>query len=196
MTVEKQPALDRRALVARLVAGRSDEVVVAGLGSPAWDLAAAGDHPLNFYLWGAMGSAVMIGLGLALARPERRVLVLTGDGEMLMGMGALASVSVRRPSNLAVLVLDNQVYGETGGQVSHTGHGADLAGIAAGAGFREALTIAGEGEVERAVQLLRAAPGPAFVCAKVAWRRVPLVLPPVEGGFLKNRLRAALGVAG
>ena len=118
-----------------LLAGRGDLLVVAGLGSPNWDATAAGDHPLTFPLWGAMGSAAMIGLGLALAQPERRVLVLTGDGEQLMALGALATIAVQRPPNLAVVVLDNERYGETGMQATHTAHGVDLAGIASGRGL-------------------------------------------------------------
>ncbi len=107
--------------MATLVADRGDDLlVVPGLGSTTYDLAAAGDDDRNFYLWGAMGGAAMIGLGLALAQPERRVAVITGDGEMLMGMGALATIGVQQPENLAVIVFDNQAYGETGGQASHT----------------------------------------------------------------------------
>ncbi len=106
--------LDRRAFVRELLADRGSLLVVTGLGSPTYDAAACGDHPLNFYLWGAMGSAAMIGLGLALAQPARRVLVLTGDGEALMGMGSLATIGVKQPRNLAIVVLDNQHYGETG----------------------------------------------------------------------------------
>ena len=129
------PVLDRRRLVARLLAARGDALVVSGLGAPSWDVAAAGDDDRNFYLWGGMGGAAMVGLGVALAQPKRRVLVLTGDGEMLMGLGALATIGVRRPPNLALVVIDNERYGETGGQHTHTSHGVDLAGIAAAAGF-------------------------------------------------------------
>jgi len=102
--------LDRREFVRELLLDRKDLLVVSGLGSPTYDVAACGDHPLNFYLWGAMGGAAMIGLGLALAQPARRVLVLTGDGEALMGMGALATIGVKRPKNLVIVVLDNGGY--------------------------------------------------------------------------------------
>ncbi len=118
--------MERRAFVKRLLADRGDLLVVCGLGSPTYDVAAAGDHPLNLYLWGAMGGAAMIGLGLALARPDRRVAVLTGDGEALMGLGSLATIGVKQPANLAIVVLDNQHYGETGMQPSHTSAGIDL----------------------------------------------------------------------
>ncbi|MGC2640479.1 MAG: thiamine pyrophosphate-dependent enzyme, partial [Pseudolabrys sp.] len=100
-----QIKLERRAAMATLLENRgNDLLVVPGLGSTAWDAAAAGDNDRNFYLWGAMGGAAMIGLGLALAQPRRRVAVITGDGEMLMGLGSLATIGTQRPRNLAVIV--------------------------------------------------------------------------------------------
>src|SRR6188768_275489 len=142
------PVIDRRAAVVRLLESRGDGLVVSGLGSPTFDVFAAGDSPLNFYLWGAMGGAAMVGLGLALAQPARRVLAVTGDGEMLMGLGSLATIGARRPANLAIVVLDNQSYGETGMQPSHTARGVDLAGIALAANFRQAATIATPAELD------------------------------------------------
>src|SRR5213595_742951 len=130
--------LARRSAIARILADRGDMLVISGLGSPTYDCAAAGDHPLNFYLWGAMGSAVTVGLGLALAQPKRRVLVITGDGEMLMGLGALATIGVQQPANLTVVVIDNERYGETGMQQTHTAYGIDLAEVAAACKFRHA----------------------------------------------------------
>ncbi|MGW8265615.1 MAG: thiamine pyrophosphate-dependent enzyme [Longimicrobiales bacterium] len=135
------PVLHRREVVASLLTDRADLLVVAGLGSAAWDCTAAGDHPLTFPLWGAMGQAAMTGLGLALARPDRRVLVLTGDGEALMGLGALATIGVQRPANLSIVVLDNGRFGETGMQASHTAFGVDLAGIASSCGFPHAEIV-------------------------------------------------------
>src|SRR3990172_9341097 len=114
MPRRRKPTLDRREAVTEILKRRGDALVVAGLGAPCWDTAAAGDHPLNFYTWGGMGGAAMIGLGLALAQPKRRVLVITGDGEMLMGLGALATIGAQQPRNLAVIVMDNEQYGETG----------------------------------------------------------------------------------
>ncbi|HEY5128846.1 MAG TPA: thiamine pyrophosphate-dependent enzyme, partial [Bradyrhizobium sp.] len=111
--------LDRRSVVSSLLANRKDAIAVGGLGASTYDIAAAGDHDRNFYLWGAMGGAVMIGLGIALAQPTLPVVVITGDGEMLMGIGSLATVGLQQPKNLTILVLDNEVYGETGGQASH-----------------------------------------------------------------------------
>jgi thiamine pyrophosphate-dependent acetolactate synthase large subunit-like protein len=189
----KQPnELSRRSAVARILADRRDTLVVTGLGSPTYDCAAAGDHPLNFYLWGAMGSAVTVGLGLALAQPKRRVLVLTGDGEMLMGLGALATVAVKRPHNLAVVVLDNGHYGETGMQRSHTSAGVDLAGIALMCGFRWGATVKQAGELDEAMPTLHTGEGPIVVVLKVSSDRDPLVLPPWDGALLKSRFRQAL----
>ena len=136
-----EPTLDRRKAVAQILARRGDALVVAGLGAPCWDITAAGDSPLNFYTWGGMGSAAMIGLGLALAQPRRRVLVITGDGEMLMGLGSLATIAVQQPRNLAVIVTDNEHYGETGMQLTHTRLGVDLAGMAKAAGFPVTGTV-------------------------------------------------------
>jgi len=185
--------LDRRHVVGRLLADRGDLLVVAGLGAPAWDITAAGgDHPLNFPLWGAMGSAAMVGLGLALARPERRVLVVTGDGEMLMGIGALATIAVQAPANLAVVVIDNQHYGETGMQETHTGHGVDLAAMAAGAGIPLTATVRTAAELDAAMPVIRGDGGPVFHVAKVEANLPPKVLPPREGAYLKDRFRLAL----
>src|SRR5437667_12092020 len=139
--MEEESKVPRRAAIAPILAERQDTLVVTGLGSPTYDCAAVGDHPLNFYLWGAMGSAVTVGLGLALAQPKRRVLVVTGDGEMLMGLGALATVGVQQPKNLSVVVIDNERYGETGMQATHTARGVDLAAVAKACGFRSSQLI-------------------------------------------------------
>jgi thiamine pyrophosphate-dependent acetolactate synthase large subunit-like protein len=184
--------IHRRDLVPRLLADRGDLLVIAGLGAPAWDCTAAGDHPLTFPLWGGMGLAAMIGLGLAKAQPGRRVLIVTGDGEMLMGLGALATIAAAGAPNLAVAVLDNERYGETGNQETHTAHGVDLAAVAAGCGFRVAHTVRAEKEIAAAVHDLREAAGPVFVTFKVAAENLPLVLPPREGVVLKQRFRSAL----
>jgi thiamine pyrophosphate-dependent acetolactate synthase large subunit-like protein len=186
--------LDRRAVVARLLEGRRDLVVVAGLGAPAYDVAAAGDHDRDFPLWGAMGGAVPIGLGLALARPELPVLVVTGDGEMLMGMGSLATVAARAPGNLVIVVLDNGVYGETGNQKSHTALGTDLAAVARGCGIEDFRRLSTMDEVAAfAPRVHTTGPAPAFACIPVDPAPVPKVFPPRDGPFLKNRLRGALG---
>ncbi len=188
---ERYP-LRRRAVVARLLEDRGDLLVVAGLGAPSWDVTAAGDQALNFPLWGGMGSAVMIGLGLALAQPDRRVLVVTGDGELLMGLGALATVAVQAPRNLAIVVLDNERYGETGMQTTHTAYGTDLAAVAAASGIPVAETVADEAALEAILAVLRGAGGPVFVNVKVKAEALSLVLPPKDGAYLKDRFRVAL----
>ena len=185
--------LDRRQAVATLLADRDDRLlVVSGLGSPTYDVAAAGDHALNFYLWGAMGLAVPVGLGLAQAQPRCRVLVVTGDGELLMGLGALATAGARKAANLAVAVLDNEAYGETGGQTSHTGLGTDLAAVALGCGFAGAITARDAAGLAEATRLLRAAPGPVLAVLQVARDPCPRVLPERHGHALRQRFRSAL----
>jgi len=186
------PVLERRAVMRALVADRGDLLVISGLGSTTYDLAAAGDHPLNFYLWGAMGGAAIIGLGLAQAQPTRRVLVATGDGEMLMGLGALATIAVQRPKNLALVVIDNERYAETGLQETHTAHGCDLAGVASAAGFQAVHSVRTEAELAALVPLLHQAPGPLFATIKVTPERPPFVLPSNDGVYIKNRFREVL----
>ena len=133
--------LHRRDVVNELLRDRGDLLVIAGLGAPNWDVSAAGDHANNFPLWGAMGAASMMGLGLALAQPKRKVLVITGDGEMLMSIGSLATIAVEKPANLTIAVLDNERFGETGMQKTHTASGVDLAGMALAAGIRTSQTV-------------------------------------------------------
>jgi len=184
--------LHRRDVVSALLDERGDLLVVAGLGSTAWDCTAAGDHDLTFPLWGAMGQAAMMGLGLALARPERRVLVVTGDGEMLMGMSSLATIGVQRPQNLTLVVIDNGRYGETGMQETHTARGVDLAAVARASGFADARTVNAAGELAALRAAIHAHPGPNFATVKVRAEKVPIVLPPRDGGLLKARFRRAL----
>ena len=160
----EESSLDRREVVARLLARRESLLVVTGLGSPTYDVHAAGDHDGNFYLWGAMGSAALIGLGLAQAQPDRRVVVITGDGEQLMGLGGLATIAVSNPDNLVVVVIDNDHFGETGMQTSHTGHGLDLASVAQSCGFAETRTVRDMAGVDRwRARSIRDPPG-ALLC--------------------------------
>jgi thiamine pyrophosphate-dependent acetolactate synthase large subunit-like protein len=184
--------IERRAFVKQLLVDRGDLLVVCGLGSPTYDVAAAGDHPLNFYLWGAMGGAAMIGLGLALARPERRVAVLTGDGEALMGVGSLATIGVKQPKNLSIVVLDNGHYGETGMQASHTKAGADLVGVAKACAFREAFDVSDMNSVARVRDLLHRGQGPILIDAKISSEDTPRVLPTRDGHAIKLRFMQAL----
>ncbi|HVT51819.1 MAG TPA: thiamine pyrophosphate-dependent enzyme [Dongiaceae bacterium] len=188
--------LHRRDAVATLLRHRGDALVVTGLGSPTYDVHAAGDRDDNYYLWGAMGGAALVGLGLALAQPKRRVLVITGDGEQLMAVGGLATIAVAKPSNLSIVVIDNQHYGETGMQTSHTGKGIDLAKIAEASGFAVIETIATMPEVEKlAKTLTQSANGPRLFVMKVAADSPPRSMPSRDAVFIKNRFRAHLGFA-
>ncbi len=190
--VAKKITLNRRDVVSRILKDRGDALLVTGLGSSTWDAAAAGDHANNFYLWGGMGGAAATGLGLARAQPDRRVLVVTGDGEMLMGIGSLATIAVATPENLAVCVFDNQHYGETGMQDTHTGHGVDLAGMAAAAGFGTTRTVWTKKELEAAVPTLYEQKGPVFVTVKVNTDYVPMILPMRDGTAIRARFREAV----
>ncbi|HEV7880634.1 thiamine pyrophosphate-dependent enzyme [Bradyrhizobium sp.] len=186
--------LERRAVVASLLAGRKDAIAVGGLGASTYDIAAAGDHDRNFYLWGAMGGAVMIGLGIALAQPTLPVVVITGDGEMLMGMGSLATVGLQKPGNLTIVVLDNEVYGETGGQASHTAATVDLVGIARCCGIADSRTLAIMAEIETfAAQMQDISSGPRFASVKIDPANLERVLSSRDGAFIVNRIRGALG---
>jgi thiamine pyrophosphate-dependent acetolactate synthase large subunit-like protein len=184
--------LHRRDVVSSLLRQRESLLVVAGLGSTAWDITAAGDSPLSFPLWGAMGQAAMIGLGLALAQPKRPVLVITGDGEMLMGLGSLATIGVQQPKNLSIVVIDNERYGETGMQETHTAHGIDLAGVARACRFKNSSTVTDAGGVDALRSLVHRSDGPTYASVKVAAEKLPLVLPPLDGVLLKDRFRKAL----
>ena len=192
MPQQKKPVLERRDVMAAILKDRGDTLLVTGLGSPTYDAYAAGDHPLNFYLWGAMGGAAMTGLGLALAQPKRRVLVITGDGEMLMGLGSLATIAVEKPKNLSIIVLDNQHYGETGMQPAHTGRGVDLAGMAQAAGFAAATTIDSAQQLKIWIPQFHRAPGPVFAAIKVTTHPVPMTLPPRDVTVIRHRFREAL----
>jgi thiamine pyrophosphate-dependent acetolactate synthase large subunit-like protein len=188
--------LDRRDAVKTLLIGRGEMLVVCGLGSPAYDTFAAGDHDANFYLWGAMGGAAMIGLGLALAQPERPVAVVTGDGEQLMGMGGLATIAAKRPANLSVVVLDNGHFGETGMQRSHTGLGVDLHRIAAAAGLAGCVDLREMTDVVAyRSELQKVTGGPRFATVRIAPGNPPRALPARDGVYLKNRFRQHLGLA-
>ncbi len=188
--------LDRRAFVRELLSERNNLLVVTGLGSPTYDAAACGDHPLNFYLWGAMGSAAMIGLGLALAQPSRRVVVLTGDGEALMGMGSLATIGVKQPGNLAIVVLDNQRYGETGMQASHTQAGIDLVAVAKACRFADGLHVSDMREVSQVRDLVHDGRGPILVQARITSDPTPRVLPTRDGHAIKLRFMEAVSRLG
>jgi thiamine pyrophosphate-dependent acetolactate synthase large subunit-like protein len=192
--MSKANLLERRSVVSGLLAGRKDAVVVGGLGASTYDVAAAGDHDRNFYLWGAMGGAVMIGLGVALAQPQLPVVVITGDGEMLMGIGSLATVGLQKPANLTIVVLDNEVYGETGGQASHTATNVDLVGVALACGIPDARAIATMADVEAFAPVMQdVSSGPRFASIKIDGANLERVLSSRDGTFIVTRIRGALG---
>jgi thiamine pyrophosphate-dependent acetolactate synthase large subunit-like protein len=190
----KTNLMQRRSVVSALLAQRKDAMVVGGLGASTYDIAAAGDHDRNFYLWGAMGGAVMIGLGLALAQPDVPVLVITGDGELLMGMGSLATVGLQKPGNLTIVVLDNECYGETGGQASHTAGTVDFVGIAKSCGIADSRALTTMAEIEAyAATLQHVTAVTRFASIKIDSANLERVLANRDGTFLVSRIRHSLG---
>jgi thiamine pyrophosphate-dependent acetolactate synthase large subunit-like protein len=192
--MSKANLLDRRQVVSSLLAERKDAIAIGGLGASTYDIAAAGDHDRNFYLWGAMGGAVMIGLGVALAQPKLPVVVITGDGEMLMGMGSLATVGQQQPRNLTIVVLDNEAYGETGGQASHTSAGVDLVAVAKACGIAQASSMTTMAEVEAFRGWLQnVTAGPRFASVKIDAANLERALSNRDGTYIVNRIRGSLG---
>ena len=184
--------LNRREVVKRLLNERDNCLVVSGLGSPTYDVHAAGDNNKNFYLWGGMGGAAMIGLGLAIARPEKTIIVITGDGEQLMGMGSLATISVKKPKNLMLIVLDNEHFGETGMQESHTFHNVDLVGIAAASGCPNSLLIADENDLNNFLKVRKTLSCFTFAVIKVTKESESRSLPIVDGVEIKARFKQSI----
>ena len=194
MSSGRDNQLDRRAVVADLLQDRGELLVVCGLGSATWDVAAAGDNARDFHSWGGMGGAAMMGLGLALAQPDETVTVITGDGEMLMGLGALATIGVRAAGNLSIVVLDNRRFGETGMQESHTGLGTDLCGVARACGIPRVLEASSMEEVAAIRDALHRPEGCLFARIAISAAEHERVLPERDGAKIKNRVRAALGL--
>jgi len=190
----KPNKIERRPFVAELLRHRDGSLIVCGLGSPTWDCFAAGDSPDYLYSWGGMGLAVPTALGLALAQPDRRVVAVTGDGEMLMGLGSLAVVGDQAPANLAVLVLDNERFGETGRQRGLTSGRTDIAAVARGVGFRQTMTVTEQGQAGELAALLFKAPGPVLGIAKIAITDDPWALPEKDGAVIAHRFKSALGI--
>jgi len=187
--------IQRRAFVADLLKRRDGTLIVPGLGSPTWDCFASGDSPEYLYSWGGMGLAVPTALGLALAQPKRRVLALTGDGEMLMGIGSLGVVADQAPANLAILVLDNEHFGETGRQSGLTGARTDLIAVAKGFGIATTMLVTEHAQVDELATLLFKTPGPVFALTKIALSEDPWALPEKDGAAIARRFQVALGVA-
>ena len=192
MVDASKKSLNRRYVVKRLLNEPDNCLVVSGLGSPTYDVHAAGDNNKNFYLWGGMGGAAMVGLGLAIARPEKNILVITGDGEQLMGLGSLATISVQKPKNLMLIVLDNEHFGETGGQESHTFYNVDLVRIAKASGCQKSLLITDENDLINLLKVKRSLFCFTFAVIKVSKEIEPRSLPLVDGLNIKIRFKNAL----
>ncbi|MEM7748147.1 MAG: thiamine pyrophosphate-dependent enzyme [Pseudomonadota bacterium] len=193
MHTDNKPRLERRSAVLKLLANRpSDLLVVAGLGSAIWDVETAGENPLNFYLLGAMGSVVPTALGLAAAQPDKRVVAFTGDSELGMGLYALATVGWRKPKNLAIVCIDNGRYGETGGQISHTGVNLDLAGVARASGLTAVHQAYEEDEVDKLRGAMVEEEGPVFIHLLVTADMPPVNMPIRNGQIGLTRFREAL----
>ena len=186
--------IQRRPFVAELLAQRGNTLVVPGLGSPNWDIFAAGDSPEYLYSWGGMGLAVPTALGIALAQPTRRVMAITGDGEMLMGIGSLAVVGDQAPKNLAILVLDNEKFAETGRQRGLTANRVDIAAAAKGFGIGKTLSVTEHSQLGELAELLFKTPGPVLAVAKIAITQDPWALPEKDGVAIARRFRISLGL--
>jgi phosphonopyruvate decarboxylase len=186
--------VSRREFVANLLKAVPDALVVTGLGSPSYDVFAAGDRHENFYLWGAMGGSTSLGLGLALAQPEKKVVVITGDGEQLMGIGSLMTIGAQAPKNLTIVVLDNGHFGETGMQRSHASLGADLVGIAKASGISDAHLITSDDGYAEIAKRINQKSVTTFNQVLITADEPPRALPSRDGVYVKNRFRATLGL--
>jgi len=177
----------------RIVAVCGADPIVASLGHPAYDLFATGDRDTYFYTWGSMGLASSIGLGLAMAQPNRRVVVLDGDGSLLMNLGSLATIGWVGPTNLILIVIDNRLYGTTGGQESATAHGADLEAAARAMGMNRCATVSVLDDLDGSLSRAREYPGPWVIVARVE-ETAPTMKPPQDCVFIKQRFMRAIGV--
>ena len=184
--------LNRRHVISELLKNRSDNLIINGLGGTCWDVASLGDHNLNFYVWGGMGNACMIGLGLALSQPNKKILVITGDGEMLMGIGSLITIAVKKPKNLSIIVFDNELYGETGNQRTHTAHGVSLSKIAKGSGIKNSKLIENMTDLKVLSSEINQISELSFSQIKINNESVETILPIREGSYIKSRFRKTL----
>ena len=184
--------LNRRLVISELLKERENSLVVNGLGGTCWDVASLGDNDLNFYVWGGMGNACMIGLGLALSQPDKKVIVITGDGEMLMGIGSLATIALKQPKNLSIVVFDNELYGETGNQKTHTAYCTNLSKIAIGSGIINSSIILTQEDLLSLSSEIHQIKNLSFSVIKIAQDQEEIVLPIREGAFIKSRFRRAL----
>ena len=185
--------LDRREAVPAIIGSHEDFLFVCGLAGTSKDVAHLTDDGANFFgMAGAMGAACSMGLGLALAQPERKVLVVTGDGELLMNVGSLATIAVLNPPNLSVLCVDNGHYGETGYQLSHTSLGVDLEKIAQGSGIRATRTVETADQIPEGARVLRESNASSFVLLRVAPTDPAPYKRDLNGASCRVRFRQAL----
>ena len=184
--------LNRRLVISELLKERENSLIVNGLGGTCWDVASLGDNDLNFYVWGGMGNACMIGLGLALSQPDKKVIVITGDGEMLMGIGSLATIALKQPKNLSIVVFDNELYGETGNQKTHTAYCTNLSKIAIGSGIINSSIILTKEDLLSLSSEIHQIKNLSFSVIKINQDQEEIVLPIREGAFIKSRFRRAL----
>lgn len=184
--------LNRRVVISELLKERKSSLIVNGLGGTCWDVASLGDNDLNFYVWGGMGNACMIGLGLALSQPDRKVIVITGDGEMLMGIGSLATIALKQPKNLSIVVFDNELYGETGNQKTHTAYCTNLSKIAIGSGIINSSIILTKEDLLSLSSEIHQIKNLSFSVIKINQDQEEIVLPIREGAYIKSRFRGAL----
>ncbi len=187
-----KPTLKRRAVVHRILRDRADAAVITGIGNASHDVASAGEDTRNMYLFGIMGGAAMVALGVALAQPKKRVVVITGDGELLAGIGSLATIGVEKPKNLSIMVIDNQAYGATGNQHTHTARGVDLVAIAAASGFRRTALITDEAALENAIDDIFKNSGPYLAVVKVMAKSATRVTVPNDGTRTSRQFRLAV----
>ncbi len=185
--------LDRREFVSRLLKDRGELMVLTGLGTATFDVASQGDNPLNFYIWSGMGCTAMVGLGLALARPDRRIAVITGDGDVLMALGSLATIAAKQPKNLSIVCIDNAVYAATGMQPTATGAGCDLAATARSCGFTHVAAPTDVAEADTLRPLLHKGDGPLFIHARVGTQKHERIVPTRDGIGMKQRFLQASG---
>ena len=163
-----EATLDRREVLASLFPNPDRYLLVAGLAGTARDVAAYTFEANNLItLGGAMGGAVSLGLGMALSTPDDQVAVITGDAELLMNIGALATVASVMPGNFSIVCIDNERHMETGGQPSHTSRDTNLAVMAEGAGLPSTLTIDRSAELADAATFLVESAAPRFLCVRV-----------------------------
>ena len=162
------PTLDRREILKPIIPNPENYLIITGLAGPARDAAALTDDGDNtFTMAGCMGAAVSMGLGMALASPNRQVLVITGDGELMMNLGSLASVATLQPANLSIVCIDNGCHGETGGQIGHTSHRTDLEVVAKGAGLSATMTLSESSQFAQAAKFLTQSAAPRFLLCRV-----------------------------